>query len=113
MKVKRTTAVLLSFCLMVSCAYAESGGDVLESIGGWFSQAWEDTSKWAEQALDDASKWAEEVWKDAPAWIENAWGDASKWIEQAWNKAIRLVAGYIQESDGGQRQGVGLDSVGV
>ncbi|MBR3334617.1 MAG: hypothetical protein IKG23_10035 [Clostridia bacterium] len=88
MKVKWTTAVLLSLCLMVSCAYAESGGDVLESIGGWFSQAWEDTSKWAEQALDDASKWAEEVWKDAPAWIENAWGDASKWIEQAWNKAF-------------------------
>lgn len=87
MLIKKLVAVLLSVCIFVSVAYAEDSENVLDSIGNWFGQAWEDSSKWAEQAWDDASKWAEQAWKDAHAWLENAWGDASKWIEQMWNDA--------------------------
>lgn len=98
MLIKKLVAVLLSVCIFVSVAYAEVGENVLDSIGNWFGQAWEDSSKWAEQAWEDsskwteqawndASKWVEQAWKDASAWLENAWGDASKWIEQVWNDA--------------------------
>ena len=85
--IKRLVAVLLSMCLFVSAAYAEDGGNVLDSIGDWFGQAWDDSSKWTEQAWNDSSEWAGQAWKDASGWAENAWGDASKWMEQAWNDA--------------------------
>ena len=85
--IKRLVAVLLSMCLFASAAYAEGGGNVLDSIGDWFGQAWDDSSKWTEQAWNDSSEWAGQAWKDASGWTEQAWGDASKGMEQAWNDA--------------------------
>jgi len=84
MKTKRLIALILVSCLFISvaCAEEEQGGSVLDAIGGWFGQAWEDSSKWVSQA-----------WTDASSWVSNAWGDASKWVGQAWNDSATWATG--------------------
>ena len=51
MEVKRIVTTVLAFCLLLSTAFAEGqNGNVLDDIGGWFSQAWQDSSEWVSQA---------------------------------------------------------------
>lgn len=91
MRLKRVLALTLVLCLFCGCAGAE-GGDIFGSIGSWFSQAWEDTSKWVSQAWQDTSKWAEQAWKDVSAWTEQAWKDSSEWVSQAWKDSSEWVS---------------------
>ena len=94
---KRFVSLLLVLCLAFPTALAEEEKpkSVWDSIGGWFSQAaedtadwasqaWDDTSEWAGQAWEDTSEWAGQAWKDTSEWATNAWGDVSAWATQAW-----------------------------
>ncbi|MBQ8080441.1 MAG: hypothetical protein IJ240_00935 [Clostridia bacterium] len=84
---KRIVSLLLVFCLVVSTAFAEEEkqSSLLDSVGGWFSQATESTSNWASQAWEDASDWTSQAWKDTSNWATQAWDDVSAWSIQAWN----------------------------
>ena len=95
---KRFVSLLLVLCLIFPTALAdnEKSKSVWDSIGGWFSQAaedtadwasqtWDDTSEWAGQAWKDTSEWAGQAWNDTSEWATNAWGDVSAWATQAWN----------------------------
>ena len=83
---RRIVCILLSICLLFSSAIAEeSPTNVLDSIGGWFSQAAEDTADWASQAWEDTTNWAAQSWDDVSSWTANTWGDISTWTIQAWH----------------------------
>ena len=83
---KRCLIFTLILCLACSAALAEEEQpkSVWDSIGGWFSQAAEDTSSWVSQAWSDASKWVEGAWGDASKWVEQAWNDSSTWAVEIW-----------------------------
>ena len=85
---KRIVALTLTICMLsvgISFAEEEKPKGVLESIGGWFSQAAEDTAGWATQAWDDTSDWASQAWDDTSEWASQAWDDTTKWASQAWD----------------------------
>lgn len=83
---KRILSILIILCMIFPTAIAEEeqseSESIWDSIGGWFSQAAEDTSQWASQA-----------WEDMTSWISNAWGDASKWVSQVWNDSSDWISG--------------------
>jgi len=82
---KRVFCLILAICMTCSIAFAdEEQKSVWDSIGGWFSQAAEDTSNWASQAWEDSSAWVGQALQDASAWLNDAWNNSSKWVEQAW-----------------------------
>ena len=84
---KRFISLILVLCLAIPSAFAEEEkpNSVWDSIGGWFSQAAEDTADWASQAWEDTSEWAGQAWEDTSEWATNAWGDVSAWATQAWS----------------------------
>ena len=84
---KRFISLILVLCLAIPSAFAEEEkpNSVWDSIGGWFSQAAEDTADWASQAWEDTSEWAGQAWEDTSEWATNAWGDVSDWATQAWS----------------------------
>ena len=96
---KRFVIIFLSLCLAVSLAFAEEeqSKSVWDSIGGWFSQAFEDTSDWATQAWDDASSWVSTAASDAWNWTTGAANDAWNWSVNAVNDAIGWT---VQTADG-------------
>ena len=98
MRLKRVVAVILMLCFVMNVAVAEEQNkNVLQSVGDWFGQAWEDSSKWVTQAWDDSSKWVGQAWEDSTKWVGQAWEDSSKWVGQAWNDSSAWVAGNWSE----------------
>ena len=97
---KRFVILFLAMCLAFSAASAEeerSKEPVWESIGGWLSQAAEDTSNWASQALDDASDWVTNAAGDAWNWVTGAANDAWNWTigaaNDAWGWTVKTATG--------------------
>lgn len=99
---KRFFAVLLIGSMMFSMAAAEEEEhkSVLDSIGGWFGQAWEDTSGWVSQAWSDASKWVEGAWGDSSKWVEQAWNDSSKWATDIWGDVSTWASETYESASG-------------
>ncbi|QUA52201.1 hypothetical protein [Aristaeella lactis] len=99
LKIKRIIAIILSACLMCSVACAEEKSKtVFDSVGGWFDQAWKDSSDWVGQAWDDSSKWVGQAWDDSTKWVGQAWDDSSKWVSQAWNDSTKWVGKAWEDS---------------
>ncbi len=96
---KKFTAFFLAIilgCSSVSFSFAEDenkSGGILDSIGSFFTNTWNDASTWIEGVWEDTTEWADGAWKDATTWISGAWGNASVWVEQAWNKSSTWVSG--------------------
>lgn len=86
MRLERVIAVALAISLFVSVASADDKQQpsIIDSIGGWFSQAWKDSSEWVSHAWEDSSAWVVQAWDDVSAWTAQAWDDSSKWVSQAW-----------------------------
>lgn len=86
MKIERVIALVLAVSMFVSVAFAEEKQQpsIFDSIGGWFSQAWDDSSKWVTHAWEDSSAWVVQAWSDVSDWTAQAWDDSSKWVSQAW-----------------------------
>ena len=85
--VKCFVSMLLTICILFSTAFAEENTksqSFLESVGGWFEQAWEDSTNWVSNAWVDASTWTVNAWADVTSWTAQAWDDSSKWVSQAW-----------------------------
>ena len=99
---KQFIAVLLIMCMVSPIAIAEGDGgkSVLDSIGGWFSQAWEDTSGWVSQAWSDASKWVEGAWGDSSKWVTQAWNDSSKWATDIWGDVSTWASETYESASG-------------
>lgn len=84
MKKKLVAVIFLVLCLYCSSAQAEDEKKGLwGSIGGWISQAAEDTSNWATQANQDVSAWASQAGEDISAWTTQAGNDIAAWSAQA------------------------------
>lgn len=78
---KRWISLVLILCLVSSAALAEEGNkNVFEQIGGWFAQAWDDTTKWVAQAWEDSSKWVSQAWKDSTEWVSGNWSAFTIWV---------------------------------
>ena len=64
-------SLVLCVSLVVTCTVAlaeeESSHSILDSVGGWLSQAVDDTSDWVSQAWDDTTDWVSDT--AAGAWI--------------------------------------------
>ena len=86
MRIKRVIALALAVSMFVGVAFAEDKQQqsIFDSIGGWFSQAWDDSSKWVTHAWEDSSAWVVQAWSDVSDWTAQAWDDSSKWVSQAW-----------------------------
>lgn len=99
---KRFFIILVVMCMMLSPVLAEEEeqqqqGGVLDAIGGWFSQAVEDTSDWASNAWEDASGWVSETATGAWNWATGAANDAWNWTvgaaNDAWNWTVKTANG--------------------
>lgn len=97
---KRFFILSLILCLVCSIALAEEEQpkkSVWDSIGGWFSQAAEDTADWASQAWDDASGWVTNAAGDAWDWVSGAANDAWNWTvgaaNDAWGWTVKTATG--------------------
>lgn len=96
---KRFFSIVLLSCMMASSISVaeEEHKTVLDSIGGWFSQAAEDTTNWASQAWDDTSSWVSDAATGAWSWVTGAANDAWNWTVGAANDAW---AWTVQTADG-------------
>lgn len=92
--------ILVVTCSVVAIAEEEQHKSVLDSIGGWFGQAWEDTSGWVSQAWSDASKWVEGAWGDASKWVEQAWNDSSQWATDIWGDVSTWASETYESASG-------------
>lgn len=99
---KRFFAVLLIFFMVFPHAKAEKEEQksVLDSIGGWFGQAWEDTSGWVSHAWSDASKWVQGAWGDASQWVEQAWNESSQWATEIWGDVSTWASETYESASG-------------
>lgn len=90
---KRLICVLLVLFQVLTTAFAEEEQPKTaeDSKGGWFRQAWEDTSSWVSQAWEDASGWTLRAWDDSTKWVSQAWTDSSKWTATTWNRFVTWV----------------------
>ncbi len=96
---KRCLILLLALCFVCSEALAEEEQpkSVWDSIGGWFSQAAEDTSDWVSQAWEDTTGWVSDTTTGAWNWATGAANDAWNWTVGAANDAW---AWTVQTADG-------------
>lgn len=96
---KRCLIFALILCLACSAAFAEEeqSESVWNSIGNWFSQAAEDTSKWASQAWDDSTGWISDTASGAWNWAAGAANDAWNWTvgaaNDAWDWTVKTANG--------------------
>ena len=95
---KRFALILLILSISFSIAFAEEEKpkSVWDSIGGWFNQAVEDTSKWASQAVEETTSWVSNAATDAWNWTTGAANDAWNWTtgatNDAWNWTVRTAS---------------------
>lgn len=98
---KRFFAILLVLCMMLPMAVAEEENrSVLDTIGGWFRKAWEDTSGWVSQAWENASKWMKGAWGDASKWVEQAWNESSQWVIEIWGDVSTWASETYENASG-------------
>lgn len=98
---KRFLMFVLSLCLIIPTAIAEEeqseSQSIWDSIGGWFSQAAEDTSNWASQAWEDTSGWVSTAATDVWNWTTGAANDAWNWTvgaaNDAWKWTVKTANG--------------------
>ena len=101
--IKKTLIIMFALCfsisIMVPSAFAEEeqSTSVWGSIGGWFSQAAEDTSNWASQTWENTTGWVSDTATDAWTWATGAANDAWNWTvgaaNDAWNWTVKTANG--------------------
>ena len=88
---KKACFIILAFlvmCTSVACALAEEAKKgTIESIGAFFSDAWNNVSDWVDTAINDTSAWIESAWGDASTWIDKTWNDTATWATEIWGDA--------------------------
>lgn len=103
LNLKKKFVFFLSLCLTmgltIHSVFAEDGEpkSVWDSIGGWFSQAAEDTGNWAAQAWEDTTGWVSNTATGVWNWATGAANDAWNWTVGAANDAW---AWMVQTADG-------------
>ena len=97
---KRIVMGLLAICLLASAAFAEAKEEksLLDSVGGWFSQAAEDTANWATQAWEDTADGVSSAAADAWNWTTGAANDAWNWTVGAANDAWRWTVRAAEDT---------------
>ena len=94
-------SLVLCVSLVVTCTVAlaeeESSHSILDSVGGWLSQAVDDTSDWVSQAWDDTTDWVSDTAAGAWSWATTAANDAWDWTvgaaNDAWSWTVRTANG--------------------
>ncbi len=94
---KRIVMGLLAICLLASAAFAEAKEEksFLDSVGGWFSQAAEDTANWAAQAWEDTTEGVTNAAADAWNWTTGAANDAWNWTVRAAGDTWDGIEGFF------------------
>ena len=94
---KRFIILLLSLCMLSTCAFAEEvqSESIFDPIGGWFSQAVEDVSNWTSQVWDDTTSWVSNAATNAWNWSVTTVNDAIGWTVQTANGAWAGVTGFF------------------
>ena len=93
--------LVVAMCMIIVGAWAdEEEKGPLESIGSFFSDAWNSVSDWVDTAFSDASAWVETAWGDASAWIDEVWNDTASWTTEIWGDASTwAVASFDSASE--------------
>ena len=100
-RIARFGATLLTLCVFINTAAIaeeEQSKSIWNSIGGWFSQAAEDTANWASQAWEDTTDWATQAWEDTSAWVSDAASGAWNWVTGAANDAWKWTVGAANDA---------------
>ena len=104
--IRKTLTLMLILCFVISFtgvyAVAEEEGSqsVWDSVGGWFSQAREDTSNWTSQAWEDTSNWTSQAWEDTSEWASQAWEDTTGFVSDSANNAWTWMTGAANDAWG-------------
>lgn len=98
---KKTLTFALALCFAASLpgvsakAEEKKSESVWDSIGGWFSQAAEDTANWVSGAATDAWNWTVGATNDAWNWTVGAANDAWDWTVKTANGTWDGVSGFF------------------